>query len=142
MCLHLTGTSVKWRYCRCKTYCLPSNSGRDDSNERMTPRGTNPPPVLQIHSLRQVPKHTPSHVALRHCVILIAIFSGFGTYCMVHIGRTQKECRREEKRMAPANVHSGVLGIAIMKRCGWPHGTGIWHQNAFLVPILHLLNWR
>ena len=25
--------------------------------------------------------------------------------------------------MAPANVRGGALGIAIMKRCGWPHGT-------------------
>jgi len=35
-------------------------------------------------------------------------------------GRTQKESRRTENGTAPANAHGGALGIAIMKRCGWP----------------------
>jgi hypothetical protein len=46
-----------------------------------------------------------------------------------------KGVRRGEKRMAPANARRGGLGIAIMKRCGWPHGTAtrpwLWRRGFF-----------
>jgi len=37
----------------------------------------------QIHSLHQVAKGTPTHVPLRRRAIIVAIFRGSGTYCMV-----------------------------------------------------------
>jgi len=49
-------------------------------------RGTSPPRILQIHSLHQVANNTPSYVPLWHRGIIITIFHGFGTICMVLLG--------------------------------------------------------
>jgi len=50
-------------------------------------RGTSPPRILQIHSLYQVAKDTPSYVPLWRSEIIITIFHGFGIICMVLLGQ-------------------------------------------------------
>jgi len=45
--------------------------------------GTSPPHILHIHLLHQVATSTPSHDSLWRRGIIIAIFRGFGTKCMV-----------------------------------------------------------
>ena len=50
---------------------------------KMSVWGENPPHILQIHLLHQVATVTPSHVPLRRRGIIIAIFRGSGTNCMV-----------------------------------------------------------
>jgi len=50
---------------------------------KMSVWGPSPPPILQIHSLHQVSTVTASHVPLRRRGIIISIFRGSGTNCMV-----------------------------------------------------------
>jgi len=61
----------------------PRNGRRDNAVRIMTIWWTSPYPILQIHSLHQVAMGTPSHVPLQRRAIIIVIFRGSGTNCMV-----------------------------------------------------------
>jgi len=82
-----TGTKpVNWNYCRCTTYCRTQQ--RQERSVGMTIWWTSPHPIIesadsQIQSLHQVATGTPSHVPLQRRAIIITMFRGSGTNCMV-----------------------------------------------------------
>jgi len=72
-----------WNIVGARPTAAPRNSGRDNAARRMMTWWTSLPHILQIHSLHQVATGTPFHVPLRRREIIITIFHGFGTNCMV-----------------------------------------------------------
>jgi len=72
-----------WNIVTARPTAAPRNSGRDNAAGIMIIWWTSPPLILQIHSLHQVATGTPFHVPLRRRGIIITIFHGFGTKCMV-----------------------------------------------------------
>jgi len=72
-----------WKIVGARPTAAPRNSGRDTAVEIRIIWWTRHPRILQIPSLHQVATGTPFHVPLRHRVIIITIFHGCGTNCMV-----------------------------------------------------------
>jgi len=66
-----------------KPTTAPRNSGRDNAAGIMIIWWASPPRILHIHSMLQVATDTPLHVPLWCRGIIITIFHGFGTSCMV-----------------------------------------------------------
>ena len=74
---------VIWEYCWCTTYSAPRISGRNNEAGKIIVWAPRPLHILQIHSLHQVATVSLSHVPLQCRGIIIAIFRGSGTNCMV-----------------------------------------------------------
>jgi len=104
--------------------------------------GPSPSHILQIHSLHQVATGTPSHVPLRRRGIIITIFRGSGTNCMV-----PSDWDLAPKCVCGPNFISYVIGefpilsagrnaaqwrLPQKKRVSPAEEIGIWHYALFL----------
>jgi len=72
-----------WNIVGARPTAAPRIGGRDNAAEIMIVWRTSPLLILHIDSLHQVATVTPSHVPLRRRGIIITIFHGIGTNCMV-----------------------------------------------------------
>jgi len=72
-----------WNIVSARSTAAPRIGGRDNAAGIMIVWRTSPPLILHIHPLHQVATVTPSHVPLRRRGIIITIFHGIGTNCMV-----------------------------------------------------------
>jgi len=72
-----------WSIVGARNIAAPRIGERDNEAGIMSIWGPSLPHILQIRSLHQFATGTPSHVPNRRRGIIIAIFRGFGTNCMV-----------------------------------------------------------